>query len=788
MEMIALRAAHPLPEGAAGLVLRGLRADIGLTLWTAAALAIPVLLLAWRSPRAAAIVHRIALVLVVILGVLLAQYFAVTFVPLGSDLYGYSLREIRQTAGASKGVGVVPVIVLIGFAALAWFATGIVQRIRLSERAAVALLGVIAFSVLVRSAFTLSRGRYPSDAAYYLATSKTVYFAQRSIEHFRGGTSDGPGPALSGYPLVHAATHDDVLGPLFNLGATPPNLVFIIVEGLGRDFVGPGARYGGFTPFIDSLASRGLFWSNFLSTTGRTFGVLPSLLASAPFGQDGFAELGERMPGHLSLVTLLGKAGYRTEYFTGTQGHFDNIDVFMRRENVDRFVDQGNFGAAYQKQPAASGGDSWGYADQDLFKRSLEIIPATSQQPRLDTYLTITTHEPFIPPHTTEYDAKFAQRLASLPGDDGWKQQVRENAAVFRTLLYLDDAVRFFIGEYAKRPDFSRTIFVLTGDHRLIPIPEAGRLDRYRVPFIVSSPMVKTARTFPAVSTHLDVAPSILSMLEKRYDLAFPDSVAWLGTGLDTASAFRNAHRVAFMRTKNVLEDYLDGTTLLSGDELFRVRDGLSVEPISDGGLRDSLRSALARFKQVNQYVTAQDRLYPGAKIETANPTVVAAQDSAFRLLPPADTIPDRAFKAAQRKAFAGDYVGARLIAGRLARVAPNDHDSRTLVGRTYAWQKQYDSARAVLSDIVRRAPEYADASAALIDVEIWSGHPAAALERANAALASSPVSAELLFGKAKALEQLKRRREALAVLDTLARIDPSFDGAAAVRQRLGAK
>jgi len=55
--------------------------------------------------------------------------------------------------------------------------------------------------------------------------------------------------------------------------------------------LGEGAEYGGFTPYLDSLTTKSLYWENFLSNTGRTFGVLPSLLGSLPFGKSGFMEL-----------------------------------------------------------------------------------------------------------------------------------------------------------------------------------------------------------------------------------------------------------------------------------------------------------------------------------------------------------------------------------------------------------------------------------------------------------------------------------------------------------------
>lgn len=794
---IALRAyevfiasqSHPLPDGTMLLLLRGFRSDLGLICWSAAVFAIPVLLIGLASPRVARKVHRGLLFALIILGILLAQYFSVTLVPLGSDLYGYSLRDIKETAGASKGVGVMTFVPILVFGLILLFTARYFERRKINTNVVLGFFGVVVVASAFNKLFALGRGAYSSDAAYYFADNKTVYFTGRSIDYFggqRAQTNVASNSGLSGYPLLHDAAYDDVLGPFMNVGVKRPNLVFVVVEGLGRDFVGAGARYGGFTPFIDSLTTQSLYWENFLSTSGRTFSVLPSLFASAPFGQSGFMELGSRMPRHISLISLLKDAGYKTEYFTGTAGHFDNIDLFMNREGVDKFIDQSKFPESYDKQPAVDG-FSWGYGDMDLVKRSFEVIGPPTDSPRLDIYLTITTHEPFIPPRTAEYDARFAQRLSSLPVDAGRKSDYQQNEIVFRTLLYLDDAIRLLINTYRQRSDFDRTIFFITGDHRLIPLPEQTRLDRYHVPFIVYSPMLKAPHKFSSVSTHLDVTPTVLSLLDRSYHMTFPEKVSWLGTGMDTAAAFRNIHSSAFMRTKNTLEDYLDGDKLLSGDDMFQLRAGFALSPFSDTKTRGVIREKLDRFKQINTFVTSGDHLYPGGTADTTDAKTLASEDSLWKTLK-ADTTPEKAFKAAQQRAFSGDYPGARLLTRRLLRESPNDYDSRVLLGRTYAWDKQYDTAIGIFRDVLRRAGDYSDASAALADVEIWSGHYDVALAVADSGLKTAPKSGDLWFGRAKALEQLNRKKEAIAAMDSVDKYKPNFPDAVPVRKRLTAK
>lgn len=782
-EFVAVRSAHVLPPGSAGLLARGMASDLVLVLLVAAVLALPVLVLARWAPRAARIVHRIALVVVALAGTGLAGYFAVTFVPLGSDLYGYSLAEIRETALTSGGGGASALVPLVVIGALTWVLAVRARRVAWSRGRTRAFFAAAVAGVLLARPLIPSAEDFGSDAEYFLASNKTVFFARQSAGYLaERWAPDEPQVKLAGYPLLHPARYDDVLGPFLNLPAEPPNVVLVVVEGLGRDFAGPGAHFGGFTPFVDSLAARGLFWDNFISSSGRTFGILPGLLGSLPYGERGFMELGARMPAHLTLVSLLRARGYETGYYTGTNGHFDFIDVFMERQRVDRFMDESAFGPGYTRAPAAEGGFSWGYSDVDLFRRSLEVIGPGGGKPRLDVYLTGTSHEPFRPPREAEYRAEFERRLAGLRVDGARRAEYRKYASVFSTLLFTDDAIASLIHAYERRPEFARTIFVITGDHRLIPVPPRTRLDRYRVPFIIYSPMVKAPRRFSSVSSHLDFAPTLLSLLHRRYGMEFPDRVHWLGTGIDTARAFRNTHAVPLMKTKNTLDEYLKGEYFLSQGQIFQVRGGLEdVRPGGGRAARAELRAELERFRQVNRYVTTRDRLYPGGAESAAERRQMAREDSLFAAQGLGRMNSDQLFALARERAIARRYDEARLIARRMLRESPNLHDVRTLLGRTYAWDRQFAEARGILEEVIRRAPAYADGYSALADVELWDGRAEAALARANAGLAAAPGNVDLRVHRARALEALGRRGEAVRELRGIT----GSEEAEAVRARL---
>lgn len=785
-EYVAAGLTHTMPTLGFGGWLRLLESDISLTLVLAVVFAIPVLGIARISNAGARRTHQVLLVLAAIAAVTVSQYFSITLVPLGADLFGYSWTDIRDTTLQSRGFSVLSLAPFAVFAIAAWFTAQWGRWIPISMRRAVIVAVLALIATFFPGILGVTPAAFGSDTAYNVGVNKLAYFGSKSLDYFasKRGAGKHANIALSGYPLMHKVSYDDVLGPRFTLGTQKPNFVFIIVEGLGRDFTGVNAQYGGFTPFLDSLAGRSLSFDSFLSTSGRTFGVLPSILGSLPFGESGFMELGRKMPPHITLVTLLKREGYTTNYFTGTNGHFDNIDQFMERQGADRFVDQFAFGGSYSKQPASPGGESWGYPDDALFKRSLEVLGAPTAAPRLDVYLTITTHEPFIPPGVEEYRRRFAQRLAALPVSDGTKAEMKKSSGVFETLLYTDDAIRNFLAAYAKRADYARTIFFITGDHRMIPLAPDNRLARYHVPMILFSPMLKAPERIAAVSSHHDVPVSILALMKRKYGMKAPDFAAWLGSGLDTAEAFRNTHSVALMRTKAQLDEYMDGTKFLSGSELFTIDANMNATTEGSPSDHRALTRSLERFQAVNSFVVSGDHLYSGlATRSVAEPVASAETDSALATLGVQPT-----YASAQALAFAGKRSEARRILRRIVRDAPSDNDSRALLGRTYAWDHQYNEARSILSELVRRAPDYVDGYAALIDVNIWDGKAEAALSIANKAVAKYPRDPTLLLGKARALEAAGKRDEALATLDALRKIVPNYADAVPVRARLEGK
>jgi phosphoglycerol transferase MdoB-like AlkP superfamily enzyme len=594
------------------------------------------------SQKFARIAYCVFIVLIAVIQLCLVTYFTTSLLPLGADLYGYSITDIRQTIGASGGISfteIIAFIVLLGsLIAALWF---LAPRIRVKRYFAISLPVISLLVVMIGLPAFSNPGNFKSDFANNLVINKSDHFWTASYKHFFPGRDDidiyadsyisdygnsGKDKSVAfkytdpqHYPFLHSDSAADVLSPFFKSNPTPPNIVIVLVEGLGRAFTNEGGYLGNFTPFIDSLSGKSLYWKNFLSEGGRTFAVLPSILGSLPFAKNGFLELGDGMPTHLSLLSLLKYNGYHTSFYYGGDSKFDNMKTFLQKNATDEINDEKSFPAGYVRLPAPNG-FSWGYNDKELFRHYLLTRDEKATVPQLSVVLTVSTHNPFAINEEDKYLQQFEQRMTKLGFNDAKKNEYRNYKLQYASILYLDDALRGFFNAYSKRSDYNNTIFLITGDHRMPEIPMSDKIDRYHVPLIVFSPMLKRASQISSVSTHFDISPSLLAYLHHNYKTKGPSLVSWIGQGLDTNRNFENLHNYPLMQTKTDIIDFISGEYHLNGDNLFKLNAELGEDPIHDDDKTNQLKNAFNQFKKRNNMIITGNFIIPDSIHQHYNP------------------------------------------------------------------------------------------------------------------------------------------------------------------------
>jgi cellulose synthase/poly-beta-1,6-N-acetylglucosamine synthase-like glycosyltransferase len=561
-------------------------------------------------------------ILIVLIHAALAEYFLQTLVPLGADLFDYSLADIKQTVGAA-GVSISFIfIITLLLGSVIFLFLFIPKKINIKPVAAFSIVTLFILGALVSVANIASRWKPGSEFSNSIALNKSFFFYNNCYQTFfpaekqnvmlvenNGDPNHFKYTNEKQYPFLHSIDSTDVLSPFFNKATSKPNIVFIVVEGLGRAFSNEDAYLSSFTPFIDSLSNHSLYWSNFLSAGGRTFAMLPSIYGSLPFGKNGFLELGKEMPSHYSLFNILKANGYETNFFYGGDASFDNMNLMVKMDGGKVF-DQKTFSSSYIQMPKNSSGFTWGYGDDQVFKKvNEETIKAAG--PVFNAIMTLSTHNPFLINNQQKYLEQFEDRMRQLNFTEAEKDEHRRYKDQYATILFMDNSIREFINNYSKSTNFQNTIFVITGDHRMPEIPMATKIDRYHVPLIIYSPMLKHAQKFKAVNTHLDIAPSLLMYLKHQYNFKIPQQATWIGSGLDTAHSFRNIHAYPLMQTKNDIVDFIMGDYMLHNDELYKISDKMNLDPVENDKEKNNLKAAFARFRHKNETIKKGAQLMP---------------------------------------------------------------------------------------------------------------------------------------------------------------------------------
>jgi len=408
------------------------------------------------------------------------------------------------------------------------------------------------------------------------------------------------------YPMERSSTEiPNVLSPYFKSSEKQPNIVIIMVESLGNYLMGEKGENISFMPYLDSLANSGLYWKNCLSTTSRTYGVIPSVTGSVPHGIKGF-QFGI-MPRHHSLFSILKNNDYITNFFYGGDTNFDNMLDFLVIQNIDRIDNFMPQMKTFRKEKQANW---WGIHDQVLFDKSLEYLKTLpSEKPKLNVYLTVTTHDPFNNREDKKLKEYYTPKVEKIFSKLNKEQRnyflpIKDKIAGF---MYLDDCVRNFINDYSKRQDFENTIFIITGDHS-VGIYK-NYLSYYSVPLIIWSPLLKTSKKFPNIVSHLAITPSIVSLLQNNYNVNVPDKLSWCSAGLDTASVFNPSEKFLFLNYNRVVDAMVYNEYLFEDQRLYKINEDLDLEYIHDPKLVEQIYSKFKTLKYVNNYVYHNNRL-----------------------------------------------------------------------------------------------------------------------------------------------------------------------------------
>jgi uncharacterized sulfatase len=551
----------------------------------------------------------------------LERYFTTVFYPLDKVFFSYSLQEILLIGETGGRFDIGTVLVFLLMLSVLVISYYLLKRRRFPLFVQSLTLVLMVVSSTLGSAIIKNSQKKCPELCFQNRINKTDYFMREAFSYFytekvldnqsldadvvESFRKAYPGRVFSSgeYPLLYTADTASALSPFFRKGAQPPNFVFIIVESLTRCYSGPGAWAGSYTPFLDSLMRHSLYWTDFTSTSERTVGVLPGIFGSLPSAKEGFAALGGKMPLHLSLINILEKNHYRTEFFYGGEPSFDNTNVFLSRQGLG-MIQSGTY---YKKD----GQVFWGLNDSLVYAKSLDYRDRQEdKQPFLSIYLTLSTHGPFDFPGRKSIE-RFLLDDWSKGFNEKQKKHLKKYLSKLASYYYTDAQIRNLFYGLKARGKLDNTIFIVTGDHGVVQVCTENPVKRYHVPLLIYSPLLKRPKTMAAINSHYNITPSVLSYLHQQYDIELPGRVHWLGGELDTTDELRSRIPVPIMQLNRSVEEVLYGDYFLSKGKLYRAEKNMAMHPEHNDSLQNALQAWLDAYLRINRYVCDNNRLIP---------------------------------------------------------------------------------------------------------------------------------------------------------------------------------
>ena len=276
------------------------------------------------------------------------------------------------------------------------------------------------------------------------------------------------------------------------------NVIVITIESLSAEFMGRFGNGSNLTPNLDQIAGEGLFFTNLYATGTRTVRGLEAITLSVP-PTPGSSII--RRPHNQQLFTIASEfknQGYDVNFIFGGYSYFDNLKNYFTGNGYN-IIDRADL-----KKDEVSFSNVWGVADEDILQKSIEVARGSykSGTPFFSLIMTTSNHRPYTFP---------AGRIDLASG-------AGRSAAV----KYTDYAIGKFLETARNEPWFDKTIFVITADHCA---SSAGKTDlpvnKYHIPLMIYSPKLLAPRIIENLASQIDIAPTILGLLNFKYKTKF---------------------------------------------------------------------------------------------------------------------------------------------------------------------------------------------------------------------------------------------------------------------------
>jgi phosphoglycerol transferase MdoB-like AlkP superfamily enzyme len=286
----------------------------------------------------------------------------------------------------------------------------------------------------------------------------------------------------------------------FRIWNPKQNVVVIILESFATEFWGvkDPVTQQSWTPFLDTLAERGVFFRNNFANGRRSIEALPSVLFGVPsLMSTPLAKSNFQGNQWIGLGHLLEKEGYHTSFFHGAKTGTMYFDAISQLAGIRDYYPLERYPSNRKDFDG-----NWGIYDEP-FLQFMAAELSKHPRPFFSTVFTISTHQPYLVPKAYR---------ETLP---------RGPLKIHQSVRYVDQALEKFFKAIEHTEWYRDTLFVMTGDHtqESKSLNYDTELGRYMVPMLMFHPKGRIpAVDATRITQHVDIFPSILDYVGIRMD------------------------------------------------------------------------------------------------------------------------------------------------------------------------------------------------------------------------------------------------------------------------------
>lgn len=285
------------------------------------------------------------------------------------------------------------------------------------------------------------------------------------------------------YAPLYPASTEDVGRKLLKVGR--PNVLIIILEGFGGDYV---AELGGerdVAPNMSRLIREGIFFDNVYANSFRTDrGLVSALSGHVSYPTTSIMKLPAKSRDLPSIALTLAKAGYETDFLYGGDINFTNMRSYFTTTGYQHLTCDQDF--SLQERTSSS----WGAHDEYTFARLYDMIKARPADALWHTgFLTLSSHEPFEVPYARLDD----KRLNSF--------------------AYTDHCLGEFVDKLKKLPVWDNLLVVCLPDHGSSSSLNVTSPTFYHIPMLWLGGAISGPQTVHTLMNQSDMPATLLGQL-----------------------------------------------------------------------------------------------------------------------------------------------------------------------------------------------------------------------------------------------------------------------------------